>query len=129
MAWGSYHLKSAETSKQLPERRLKNQNVIVLWMPREADSLVKVSQFSSVVQSCLTLCNPMDHSMPGLPVRPQLLEFTQTHVHRVHPTISSSVIPSSCLQSFPASRSFPVSQFFSSGGQSIGVSLQHQSFQ
>ena len=129
MAWGSYHLKSAETSKQLPERRLKNQNVIVLWMPREADSLVKVSQFSSVVQSCLTLCNPMDHSMPGLPVRHQLLEFTQTHVHRVHPTISSSVIPSSCLQSFPASRSFPVSQFFSSGGQSIGVSLQHQSFQ
>ena len=40
-----------------------------------------------------------------------------------HPTISSSVIPfSSCLQSFPASGSFPVSQFFASGGQSIGVS-------
>ena len=40
-----------------------------------------------------------------------------------HPTISSSVVPfSSCLQSFPASRSFPVSQFFASGGQSIGVS-------
>ena len=40
-----------------------------------------------------------------------------------HPTISSSVIPfSSCLQSFPASGSFPVSQFFTSGGQSIGVS-------
>ena len=40
-----------------------------------------------------------------------------------HPTISSSVIPfSSCLQSFPASGSFPVNQFFSSGGQSIGVS-------
>ena len=41
-----------------------------------------------------------------------------------HPTISSSVIPfSSCLQSFPASRSFPVSQFFTSGGQSIEVSV------
>ena len=40
-----------------------------------------------------------------------------------HPTISSSVVPfSSCLQSFPASGSFPVSQFFTSGGQSIGVS-------
>ena len=40
-----------------------------------------------------------------------------------HPTISSSVIPfSSCLQSFPASGSFPMSQFFTSGGQSIGVS-------
>ena len=39
-----------------------------------------------------------------------------------HPTISSSVVPFSCLQSFPASGSFPVSQFFTSGGQSIGVS-------
>ena len=40
-----------------------------------------------------------------------------------HPTISSSVIPfSSCLQSFPASRSFQMSQFFTSGGQSIGIS-------
>ena len=39
-----------------------------------------------------------------------------------HPTISSFVIPFSCLQSFPASRSFPISQFFTSGGQNIGVS-------
>ena len=47
-----------------------------------------------------------------------------------HPTISSSVIPfSSCPQSFPASRSFQMSQLFASGGQSIGVQLQHQSFQ
>ena len=40
-----------------------------------------------------------------------------------HPTISSSVVPFSCLQSFPASGSFPVSQFFASGGQSIGASI------
>ena len=47
-----------------------------------------------------------------------------------HPTILSSVIPfSSCLQSFSASGSFPMSQFFASSGQSIGVQLQHQSFQ
>ena len=39
-----------------------------------------------------------------------------------HPTISESVIPFSCPQSFPASKSFPVSQFFASGGRSIGVS-------
>ena len=39
-------------------------------------------QFSSVTQSCLTLCNPIDCSMPGLPVHHQLPEFTQTHVHR-----------------------------------------------
>ena len=69
------------------------------------------SQFSSVAQSCPTLCNPMKHSTPGLPVHLQLLEFTQTHVHRVsdgcHPTILSSVIPfCSCPQSFPASGFF-----------------------
>ena len=47
-----------------------------------------------------------------------------------HPTFSSSVVPfSSHLQSFPASRSFPRSQFFTSSGQSIGLSVQHQSFQ
>ena len=37
-------------------------------------------QFSSLTQSCLTLCDPMNHSMPGLPVHHQLPEFTQTHV-------------------------------------------------
>ena len=79
-----------------------------------------IVQFSSVAQSCLTLCDPMDCSTPGLPVHQQLPEFTQTHVH---PTIPSSVIPfSSHLQSFPAAGSFLMSQFFTSGGQSIGVS-------
>ena len=83
------------------------------------------SQFSSVAQSRPTLCEPMDCSMPGLPVHHQLPELTQTHVHRIGDAIQPShpVLPfSSCLQSFPASGSFPVSQFFSSGGQSIGVS-------
>ena len=84
-------------------------------------------QFSSVTQSCLTLCNPMNRSMPGLPVHHQLLEFTQTHVcwvsDAIQPNISSSVIPfSSCPQSFPASGSFQMSHFFSPGGQNIGVS-------
>ena len=81
-------------------------------------------QFSLVSQLCLNLCNPMDCSMPGFPVHHQLPELTQTHVHWwCHPTISSSVIPfSSCLQSFPASGSFQMSQFFASGSQSIGAS-------
>ena len=47
-------------------------------------------QFSSVAQSCLTLCDPMNHSMPGLPVHHQLLEFTQIHVHRVSDAIQPS---------------------------------------
>ena len=47
-------------------------------------------QFSSVAQSCRTLCDPMNHSTPGLPVHHQLLEFTQTHVHRVDDAIQPS---------------------------------------
>ena len=45
---------------------------------------------SSVAQSCLTLCDPMNRSMPGLPVHHQLPEFTQTHVHRVRDAIQPS---------------------------------------
>ena len=79
-----------------------------------------VSQFSSVAQSCPTLCDSMNCSTPGLPVHHQLPEFTQTHVH---PAISSSVVPfSSRAQSFPASESFPMSQLFTWRGQSTGVS-------
>ena len=51
---------------------------------------VCLAQFSSVTQSCLTLCNPMNHSTPGLPVLHQLLESTQTHVQRVSDAIQSS---------------------------------------
>ena len=47
-------------------------------------------QFSSVAQSCLTLCDPMNGSTPCLPVHHQLLEFTQTHVHRVSDAIQPS---------------------------------------
>ena len=48
------------------------------------------SQFSSVAQSCLTLCDPMNRSTPGLPVHHQLPEFTQTHIHRVSDAIQPS---------------------------------------
>ena len=47
-------------------------------------------QFSSVAQLCPTLCDPMNHSKPGLPVHHQLLEFTQTHVHQVNNAIQLS---------------------------------------
>ena len=49
-----------------------------------------ISSFSSVAQSCPTLCDPMNCSMPGLPVHHQLPEFTQTHVHRVSDAIQPS---------------------------------------
>ena len=88
------------------------------WHPVPSVKFSSV-QFNSVTQSCLTLCNPMNHSTPGLPVH-QLPEFTQTHVHWVgdaiqpsHP-LSSSFPPAP--QSLPASQSFPMSQRFTWGG-------------
>ena len=81
---------------------------------------------SSVAQSCPTLCSPMNCSTPGLPVHHHLLEFTQTHIHRVSDAIQPSHPLSSPSPRAPnpsqQSESFPVSQFFTSGGQSIGVS-------
>ena len=68
-------------------------------------------QFSSVAQSCLTLCDPIDCSTPGLPVHHQLLEFTQTHVHRVSVAIQTSHLLSS--PSPPASGIFPSIRVFS----------------
>ena len=62
-------------------------------------------QFSSVTQSCLTLCNPVDCSMPVLPVHHQLLEFTQTHVHWV----GDAIQPPHPLSS-PSSPAFSLSQ-------------------
>ena len=80
--------------------------------------------FSSVAQSCPTLCDPVDRSTPGLPVHHQLPEFIQTRIHRVgdaiQPSHSLSPPPTSRLQCFPTSGSFPMSQLFESGGQSIG---------
>ena len=90
-------------------------------------------QFSSVTQSCPTLCDPMNHSTPGLPVHHQLLEFTQTHVHWVRDAIK----PSHPLSS-PSPPALNLSQhqglfkWVSSSHQVAKVlefQLQHQSFQ
>ena len=63
--------------------------VDLLWNSL-AFSVIQLAHFSSVTQSCLTLCDPMNHSTPGLPVHHQLPEFTQTHVHQVSDAIQSS---------------------------------------
>ena len=80
-------------------------------------------QFSSVTQSCLTICHSMDCSTSGLPGHHQLLELIHTHVYRVgdaiHLSFSRPLLP---LSIFPGIRVFPVSQFFPSGSQSIRVS-------
>ena len=86
------------------------------------------SSFSSVQFShlvCLTLCNPMDCSTPGLPVHHQLQEFAQTHAHGVsdaiqppHPLLSPSPLAFNLSQH----QSFPRRQFFTLDGQSMGIS-------
>ena len=94
---------------------------------------MKLLQFSSVAQSCLILCDPMNRSTPGLPVHHQLPEFTQTHVHwvsdaiqRAHP-LSSPSAPALNL-----SQNQGLFKWVSSLHQVAKVlefQLQHQSFQ
>ena len=85
-------------------------------------------EFRSVAQPCPTVCNPMDHSIPGLPVHRQLPKFTQTHVLWVgdaiqppHPLLSASPLAFN-LSQHQGNDAFPMSQLFAWRGQSIGVS-------
>ena len=102
------------------------------WCSGRLNNLPRV-QFSSVVQLCPTLCDPMDHCTPGLPVRHQLPEPTQTHVHWV----GDAIQPSHPLSS-PSPPAINLSQhqglfkWVSSSHQVAKVlefQLQHQSFQ
>ena len=89
-------------------------------------------QFSSVAQSCLTLCDPMNRSTPGLPVHHQLPEFTQTHVHQVSDAIQTSHPLSSPSPLAPnPSQHQGLFQWVSSSHQLAKVlelQLQHQFF-
>ena len=89
-------------------------------------------QFSLVAQSCLTLCDPMNHSTPGLPVHHQLPEFTQTHVHRVGDAIQPShPLSSPSPPALNLSQGQGLFQRVSSSHQVAKVlefQLQHQSF-
>ena len=88
-------------------------------------------QFSSVTQSCPTLCNPMNHSTPGLPVHHQLPVFTQTHVHRVSDAIQPSHPLSSPSPPVPnSSQHQSLFQWVNSSHEMAKVlefQLQHQS--
>ena len=98
-------------------------------------------QFSSVTRSCPTFCDPMDCSMPGVPVLHQLLELTQTHVHRVGDAISmpagdaiqhSHSLPSLSPPALNLSQHQGLFQGVNSSHQVAKVlefELQHQSFQ
>ena len=85
-----------------------------------------------VAESCSTLCDPMDYSMPGFPVLHHLPKFAQTHVHWIGDTIQPSQPPSSTSPSFSVSQHQGLFQCISSSHQvakSLELQLQHQSFQ
>ena len=90
-------------------------------------------QFSSVVQSCPTLCNPMNHSTPGLPVHHQLPEFTQTHAHRVGDALQPSHPLSSPSPPAPNPSQhqglFQLVNSLHEMPKVLEFQLQHQSFQ
>ena len=112
---------------------LRMAGVVKRWV-LESSGLVSnpapsVSQFSSVAQSCPTLLRPHGLQLTRLPCpspTPEACSNSCPLSQWCHPTISSSVVPfSSCLQTSPASGSFPTSPFFASDE----FQLQHQSFQ
>ena len=80
LPWAGFHLQmeSGKKGRLYRSRTHCFRLQVPTWQ-----SLIQCFQFSSVNQACLTSCDPMDCSMPGLPVHHQLLEFTQTHVQRV----------------------------------------------
>ena len=90
-------------------------------------------QFSSVVQSCPTLCDPMNHSTPGFPVHHQLPEFTQTHIHRVSDAIQPShPLSSPSPPALNPSQHQSLFQWINSSHEVAKVlefQLQHHSFQ
>ena len=95
---------------------------MIIWM--------KISQFSCSVVSDSLQSHGLQHTrLPCPSPTPGAYSNSCPSSQWCHPTISSSVMPFSCLQLFQASGSFLMSQFFPSGGQSIGVQLQHQSSQ
>ena len=107
-----------------------------LWSsPRTKGSIIKFHsvQFNSVAKSCSTLCDPMNHNTPGLPVHHQLLKFTQTNVHRVGDAIQPSHPLS--LPSPPAPNPSSIRVFSKEStlhmrfAKVLEFQLQHQSFQ
>ena len=125
----------------------ENSNILLIWNISKQQGLYQilllkynicpmhseVSHFSSVAQSCLTLCNPMNCSTPGLPVHHQLPESTQTHVHWVGDAIQPSHLLLSPSPPAPnPSQHQNLFQWVNSSHEVVKVlefQLQHQSFQ
>ena len=105
--------------------------ILYRWATREANK--DGIQFSSVAQSCPTLCDPMNCSTPGLPVHHQFPEFTQTHVHWVGDAIQPShplLSPSPPVLNLSQHKGlYKWVSFSHQGAKELAFQLQHQSFQ
>ena len=108
-------------------------SILVSLVSMPSGGITGLYQFGSVTQSCLTLCNPMNHSTPGLPVHQQHPEFTQTHVHWVSDAIQPFHPLSSPSPPAPnPSQHQSLFQWVNSShevAQLLEFQLQHQSFQ
>ena len=126
--WIIYHWTTSEALKNYtPNSQLfeKCESEKLVLSKKNKIKFSLETQFSSVAQSSLTLCDPMDCSTPVFPVHhtPRACSNSCPSSQWCHSTISSSIIPFfSCVQSFPTKGYFLISQFFISGGRSIGIS-------
>ena len=135
--WVPLHRQDQSSDKLSAKQRWENSSFTGLWNV-EAESGVEEDkpsvQFSSVwlLSRVRLFVTPWpQHARPPCPSpTPEVYSNSCPLSRWCHPIISSCVIPfSSCLQSFPASGSFQMSQFFTSGGQRMELKLQHQPFQ
>ena len=126
---GIHHIKNITKNKMKNSKKFQELYLNMLHICNNSHSISVLS--SSVAQSCRTFCDPdslrpheSQHTRPLCPSpTPGVYPNTCPSSRWCHPAISSSVIHfSSCPQSLPASESFPMSQLFARGGQSIGVS-------
>ena len=129
-----YHLTITETVFKKPPREYCTLQFfpVILNQLRKLVNCFSSVQFSSVSQACLTLCGPMNHSMPGLPVHHKLPESTQTHAHQVgdaiqpsHPLSCPSPAPNPCQHQGLFQRVNSLHEV----SKILEFQLQHQSFQ
>ena len=127
VAFNIFYYKNMRTVKSghTPTSILLQQNSTRMFLDNE------INCCCSVALSCPALCDSMDCNTSGFPVLYHLLEFAQTHVRWVSDTIPSHPLSFPSPPAFNLSQlgSFPMSQLFASGGQSIEFQLQHQPVQ
>ena len=130
---GKHLLILRDPGKMLPSLWNSPKTPQATWITLPPSSPSRMHQFSSVAQSCLTLCDPMNCSTPGLPVCHKLPEFTQTHAHRAGDAIQPSHPLSSPSPPAPnPSQHQGLFQWVNSLHEMVKIlefQLQHQSFQ